>query len=93
LFTDEACFTQSGILNAHNAHTWADENPRQTRNIRHQHQFSINVWAGIVGDHHLGPNVLPARLTGNDYLQFIREELPVMLEYVPLTSAENVVPT
>jgi hypothetical protein len=39
LFTDEECFTRSGILNVHNAHTWADENPRQTRNMRHQHQF------------------------------------------------------
>jgi hypothetical protein len=41
-------------------------------------------WAGIVGDH-LSPQVLPARLTGSDYLQFLREELPVMLEDVPLT--------
>jgi hypothetical protein len=85
LFTDEACFTRSGILNVHNAHTWADENPRQTRNMRHQHQFLINVWAGIVGDHLFGPNVSKARLTGNDYPQFLREELPVMLEDVPLT--------
>jgi hypothetical protein len=53
--------------------------------MRYQHQFSINVWAGIVGDHHLDPHVLPARLTGNDYLQFLREELPVMLQDVPLT--------
>jgi hypothetical protein len=53
--------------------------------MRHQHQFSVNVWAGIVGDHLLGPLVLLARLTGNDYLLFLREELPVMLEDVPLT--------
>jgi hypothetical protein len=85
LFTDEACFTQSGILNVHNAHTWADENPWQTRNMYHLHQFSVSVWAGIVGDHHLGPHVLPVHLTGNDYLQFLRKELPVMLEDVPLT--------
>jgi hypothetical protein len=85
LFTDEACFTQSGILNVHNAHTWANENPQQTKNMRHQHQFSINIWAGIVGIHLLGPHVLLARLTGNDYLQSLREELPVMIEDVPLT--------
>jgi hypothetical protein len=66
-------------------HTWADENPRQMRNMQHEHQFSISVWAGIVGDHLLGPHMLPARLTGNDYLQFLREELPVMLNDVPLT--------
>jgi hypothetical protein len=27
LFTDEACFTRSGILNVHNACTWTDEHP------------------------------------------------------------------
>jgi hypothetical protein len=61
--------------------------------MRHQHQFSINVWAGIAGDH-LGPHVLPARLTGNDYLQFLREELPVMPGGCTINCmAENVVPT
>jgi hypothetical protein len=29
LFTDEARFTRNGILNVHNAQTWADENPQQ----------------------------------------------------------------
>jgi hypothetical protein len=53
--------------------------------MRHQSEFSSNVWAGIVGDHLLGPNVLLAHLSGNDYLQFLREEFPVMLEDVPLT--------
>jgi hypothetical protein len=58
--------------------------------MRHQYQFSINVWAGIVGDHLLGPHVEPARLTGNDYQQFLREELPVMLGDVPLTVRQKI---
>jgi hypothetical protein len=53
--------------------------------MHHQHQFSINIWAGIVSDHLLGPHMLPTHLTGNDYLQFLREKLPVELEDVPLT--------
>jgi hypothetical protein len=46
----------------------------------HRVDTSINVWAGIVGDCLVGPNVLPHRLTGNHY----RDELPELLEDVPL---------
>jgi hypothetical protein len=55
--------------------------------MRHQHRFSINVWAGIEGDHLLGPHVLPE---ATDYQQFLREELPVMLEDAPLTVRQKI---
>src|SRR5678816_129152 len=51
---------------------------------RHQHQFSFNVWVGIVGDHLIGPFFLPARLTGDVYRQFLEHDLPTLLEDVPL---------
>jgi hypothetical protein len=51
---------------------------------RHQQQFSINVWAGIVGDYLVGPRVLPHRLTGNHYRHFLLHDLPKLLEHVPL---------
>jgi hypothetical protein len=41
----------------------------------HQQQFSINVWAGIV---------LPHRLTGNHYRDFLLHDLPTILEDIPL---------
>jgi hypothetical protein len=55
---DAACFTQNGILNTCNQHTWADENPHSLQETnphslqetQFQHQFAINVWAGINGD-------------------------------------------
>ena len=50
LFTDEASFGRDGIRNFHNDHLWADENPHGRRESRSQHRFSVNVWAGIVGD-------------------------------------------
>lgn len=31
---------------------------------RHRQEFSISVWAWIVGDSVVGPRVLPQRLTG-----------------------------
>jgi hypothetical protein len=34
---------------------WADENPHGILQLRHQHQFQINVLAGVVGDWLIGP--------------------------------------
>jgi hypothetical protein len=45
LFTDECFFSRNGTFNIHNYHVWADENPHVF-----QHRFSINPWAGILGD-------------------------------------------
>jgi hypothetical protein len=42
------------------------------------------VWAGIAGDCLVGPHVLPHRLTGNHYLDFLLHDLPKLLEDVPL---------
>jgi hypothetical protein len=50
----------------------------------HQQQFSVNVRAGIVGDCLVGPHVLPHRLTGNHYRDFLSYDLPKPLEGVPL---------
>lgn len=84
LFTDEATFSRDGILNIHNTHEWAAENPGATREIHFQHKFKINVWAGIMGDTLIGPVMLPNRLGGEEYLEFLQETLPPLLEHVPL---------
>lgn len=84
LFTDEAGFTKDGIFNFHNTHVWADENPHSIMESRHQHKFSINVWAGIIGDFLIGPFLLPNRLTGPLYRDFLENSLPELLEDVPL---------
>jgi hypothetical protein len=51
---------------------------------RHQQQFSINVWAGIVGECLVGPHVLPHQLAGNHYQDFLLHDLPMLLEDVSL---------
>ncbi|KAJ4438741.1 hypothetical protein ANN_14692 [Periplaneta americana] len=88
--TDEATFGRDGITNFHNEHVWADRNPRAVFQARHQQQFRINVWAGIVGDCLVGPYVLSARLTGAIYRDFIQNTLPELLhEDVPLNIRQN----
>lgn len=84
LFTDEAKFSRDAILNYHNNHQWSDENPHAINNSRHQHQFSCNVWAGILGDYLIGPFFLPPILNGQVYRNFLEGDLPGLLEEIPL---------
>ena len=89
LFTDEVQFTRDAIMNFHNNHIWADENPHAIVQSRHQQTFSVNVWGGIVGDHLLGPFFLPRILNGENYLHFLQHDLPGLLEEVPLHVRHN----
>ena len=49
-----------------------------------QHPFSVDVWCGVIGDQHIGPNFFPQRLAGDIYANFLHHELPALLENVPL---------
>jgi hypothetical protein len=51
---------------------------------RLQQQFSINMWAGVVGDWLVGQHVSPHRLAGNHYRDLLLHDLPKLLEDVPL---------
>lgn len=84
LFTDEANFSRNAIRNFHNNHFWAEENPHTIVEVNHQEQFSVNVWAGIVDDYLIGPFFLPRRLNGENYRHFLENDLPVLLEDVPV---------
>lgn len=84
LFTDEACFTRRGITNLHNEHVYAEENPHAVKERHFQGEFKINVWMGIIENHLIGPFRLPDRLNGDNYLQFLQETIPELLEDLPL---------
>ena len=86
LVSDEKGFSREGTFNAHNNHYWTEDNPHQMMERGYQQKFSANVWAEIVGDNLLGPYILPlpARLTGENYLVFLREVLPELLEEIPV---------
>jgi hypothetical protein len=84
LFTDEANFSRNAIMNFHNKHLWCDENPHVIIETHFQYQFSLNVWVGIVGDFLIGPVFLPMKLDGASYRRFLEDELPLLLEDVPL---------
>jgi len=84
LFTDESQFSRDGVNNTHNSHVWADENTQATVESNFQQRFSVNVWFAVLDDQLIGPFILEGRLTRQTYLRFLQEELPRLLEDVPL---------
>ncbi|KAJ8964835.1 hypothetical protein NQ317_013345 [Molorchus minor] len=88
LVTGESTFTRNGINNFGNTNVWEVENPH-ANHTDFQQRFAINVWAGIVDGRLIGPFILPDRLTGLEYLHFLQNNLPELLEDVPLNVREN----
>jgi len=84
LFTDEAQFNRYSVNNTHKFHVWADENHHATVESNFQLCFSVNVWCAVLDDQLIGPFILEGRLTVEMYLTFLQEELPRILEDVPL---------
>jgi hypothetical protein len=80
LAADEVCFTRNGVVNFHNVHVWAQENPHAVRQSNFQQRFSINIWAGIVDNFVTDPHELPARLTGASYYYFLHDDLSLLLD-------------
>lgn len=83
---DEAKFTRNGITNCRNLHEWRHENPHLNRASTFQVQFSINVWAALIDDVLIVPVILPTTLNSERFLSLIRDELPFLLEEVPLAT-------
>lgn len=91
LWTDESMFTRAGFFNTHNDHTWATENPRVVNETRPQRRFAVNVWAGIINRQIIGPYIFEETLNGGRYLNFLQNELPILLENVPLATRRQMV--
>lgn len=84
LFSDEANFNNDGGVNRHNCHYYSDVNPHWHQNVNPQRKWSINVWAGIIGDHVIGPYFYQGTLTGRRYHEFLQFDLPVLLQDLDL---------
>lgn len=84
LFSDESTFKSDGSVNTWNCRYWAQENPHWLREIDHQHVWKINVWCGIIERHIVGPFFFEEDLNGVRYANFIENDLPPLLENIPL---------
>lgn len=84
LWTDEATFTRRGVVNYHNLHVWAHENPHANRAHDFQQEFHVNIWSGLINNVVCGPHILPNRLNSLLFLNFLNDHFNVLLEEVPL---------
>ena len=82
-FSDEASFTRDDVNNLRNVDTWSHDNPHETSVTDLQRRFTVNVWYGVLGNKLSGPFVFD-NLTGKAYEVFLRNELPGLLEDIPL---------
>jgi len=55
IFFDETMFGNRGCVNRHNYHYYFDQNPHWQRSQEFQRQWSINVWASILGNNIISP--------------------------------------
>lgn len=84
IWSDESSCTKDGYMNLHNLHSWNIINPHEVREDRSQYRFKVNLWTGIFNGAILGPIELPPSLNANNYLEFLTDQLPILLEDVPL---------
>lgn len=91
LWTDESTFHNNGVVNRHNSHYWAAENPHWVKEQHVQQKFSVNVWCGVINETLVGPYFLEERLDGKSFLRFLRYRLQPFLEDVPLQIRQNMI--
>jgi len=53
--------------------------------IQRQRPWVINVWCGIIGKKLIGPYFIDDTLNGEKYRNFLVEQLPLILEELPLS--------
>lgn len=86
LFSDESTFHKNGYVNRHNCHYYATDNPHIIRATQSQFRWTLNVWAGILGDRIIGPVFFNGHLTGRSYVEFLQTELVNFLDDIPLAT-------
>src|SRR6202042_2575462 len=70
-FSDECTFFLNGKVNRQNVRYWSDVNPHIYRDCNTQFPQKLNVWAGILGNHIIGPLFIEGNLTGPLYLDML----------------------
>lgn len=84
LWTDEAKFHNNGTVNHHNNHRWNDSNPHWINETKSQVRWGVNVWCGITDEFLVGPYFFEGNLNGTKYVNFLKHDLPILLENIPL---------
>ncbi|MVN24218.1 hypothetical protein GO639_03455, partial [Staphylococcus aureus] len=82
-FSDECTCFLNGNVHRQNCRYWSDTNPHVFRETHIQYPEKINVWAGILGNHIVGPLFIDQNLTGELYLNMLETTVdPLITEIV-----------
>lgn len=81
VFSDEATFCLNGQVNRHNCRIWSRDNPHWMEELHTQYPQKVNVWAGILGNNIIGPFFIEGALTGQKYLELLRESIVPAIEH------------
>jgi hypothetical protein len=75
LFSGEATFCLNRFVNKHNCRYWFSEIPHWMMEHHTQHPQKLNVWAGIIGHHMIGPYFIDGNLTADRFLNLLRDHI------------------
>lgn len=70
-YTDECTFTLHNEPNVQNFRHWSKDKPTLQNLSRTQYPQKVNVWAGILGSHIIGPYFIEGTLNGPKYLDLL----------------------
>lgn len=90
-FTDESSFSTAGMFNRRNEHFWATENPHFIHPLKQQGRQTVNVWCGIHRNKIIGPVFIEGQLTGDRYLNLLRQEIGDLLDDIPLQQRHQMI--
>ncbi len=82
LFSDECTLKSDDSLNTWNSRYWAQENPHWLQEMDYLHVWKVNIWCGIIEKHVVGPFIFEENLNGIRYANFIKNDLPPLLENI-----------
>lgn len=82
-FTDESTFTLNKEPNVQNFRYWSLQNEHRLACTRTQYPQKLNIWAGLLGHHIIGPFVIEGNLTSQKYLELLQNHVePALAEVV-----------
>lgn len=83
LFSDESSFPLHGKHNPSIVRYWSRENEHRSFQLRTQYPQKLNVWAGILGDHIIGPFFIDGTLNAAKYLELLQNQVLPAIQVLP----------
>ena len=77
------------MFNRKNQHYWSSENLLRHHPSNPQRRFSLNVWCGMMGSKIVGPVFYEGVLTGERYLNLLRNVLEDFLDDVNIADRQQ----